>query len=87
MSNKKSPFKAFTVDEVLKVESNSYVIQIGQDFYSFDGDFVFSIAEVKKHYNKILTNILDTIDNGTVRQKNAALNCLSRFHVLPLRIQ
>ena len=87
MPNEKSPFIGFTVEEIFSAEMNSYVIQIGNDFYNKDGNFVFSATQANKHYNILLTNILSTMDKGTFKQKTAALKCLGKLLVYPLRIQ
>lgn len=86
MAKVKSPFKGFTVAEVNKAERNSYVVQIANDFYNKDGEFVFTLNQAEKHYDTLLVNILYTLDNGTQKQKDAALKCLSRLHIYPLRL-
>jgi hypothetical protein len=87
MIKQKSPFKGFTVEEVLKIERNSFVIQLGNDFYNKDGNFTFSESQVNKYYNSILNKILYAISNGTDKQKRDAIKCLSTFRVFSLRIQ
>jgi hypothetical protein len=87
MRNLKSPFKNFTLEEIQRAESNSFVIQIGNDFYNKNGDFTFTIGQAEKYYEILLENILITLDEGTPKQKKAALSCLARLHILPLRLQ
>lgn len=86
MSEKKSPFVNATIEEIFKIEKEKFTIQVGADFYSDDGDFVFSEAKVKRHYNLILDNILFALENGDEKQKKAAHRCLLNFHIKPLRI-
>lgn len=86
MSKAKSPFKGFTVAEINKAERNSYVLQIGNDFYSVDGDMVFTANQVEKYYDNLMVNILHTLDSGNEKQRIAAMKCLSRLHILPLRL-
>lgn len=86
MSKVKNPFKNFTIAEVNKAERDSYVLQIGNDFYNRDGNFIFTLAQAEKNYDILLSNILHTIDNGTSKQKSAAMKCLARLHILPLRL-
>ena len=87
MAKTKSPFKGLTIGEVNKAERNSYFIQIGNDAYrNQDGDLIFTLAQAEKHYETLLMNILLTIDEGSTKQKDAAMKCLARLHILPLRL-
>jgi hypothetical protein len=87
MAKPKSPFRGLTLEEVNKAERNSFVVQIGQEFYSRDGDFIFTQNQAEKCYETLLENILYTLDNGNEKQKLAAMKCLERLKVLPLRLQ
>lgn len=86
MSNKNSPFKNGTIQEVFRAEIDSYIIQVGSDFYDNDGDYTFSSSQASKNYNIILKNILYSLANGNEKQKKAAARCLLNLHILPLRI-
>jgi len=83
----KNPLKGLTTEEIDRIERNSYVIRIGNDMYAKDGQYVFSIAQAENHYETLLENILHTIENGSVKQRNAAMKCLAKLHIQPLRIQ
>ena len=87
MSKNKSPFVGYTLEEIRRSEANSFVIMIGNDFYNKNGDFTFTLAQAEKYYEILLENILITLDEGTPKQKKAALSCLARLHILPLRLQ
>lgn len=87
MKKQKSPFKGFTVAEVNKAERDSYVVQIGNDFYSKDGGYIFTAAQAGKYYETLLDNIVYTLDNGNERQKSAAMKCLEKLRIHPLRLQ
>lgn len=87
MSKIKSPFKGFTIAEVNKAERNSFVVQVGNDMYqNQDGEFIFTENQAEKYYDTLLVNILHTIDNGSEKQKIAAMKCLARLHILPLKL-
>jgi hypothetical protein len=86
MAKEKSPFRGFTIGEVNRAERDSYVVLIGNDFYSCEGDMVFTANQAEKHYETLLNNILHTMDNGTDKQKSAAMKCLMKLHILPLRL-
>jgi len=86
MAKTKSPFRGFTVAEINRAERDSFVVQVGNDLYAKDGDFIFTLSQAEKHYETLLMNILLTIDEGNHRQKDAAMKCLARLHILPLRL-
>lgn len=85
MTNKKR--KSITLEQLIEAELNAFVIQIGSEFYNSDGMFVFDYKEANKHYNKLLSKIKLALSNGNEKEKIAALRCLPRLHILPLRIQ
>jgi hypothetical protein len=86
MARTKSPFVSLSLAEVNKAERSSYVLQIGNEFYNKDGNFIFTGSQAEKYYDTLLVNILYTIDNGTPKQVDAAMRCLSRLHIWPLRL-
>lgn len=79
--------KGLSDKEIEEMECNAFVIQISADFYSKNGKYSFSPMQADKYYSIILDNILRTLENGESKQKKAAMRCLSRLHVYPLRIQ
>ena len=85
--SRKKPFNGFTEEEIKRAEANSYTILIGSDFYSKDGDFVFSRQQAEKYYDILMNNILRTLDEGNEKQRNAAMRCLNTLQILPLRVQ
>lgn len=86
MSQKKSPFKGFTINEVFAAESTSYVIQVGVDLFCHKGRFCFDKRNAALFYNRILSNLVDLITNGDEDQKKEALRCLGSLRISPLRI-
>jgi predicted Zn-dependent protease len=87
MVKQKSPFIGFTEAEVRRAEANSFVVILGNDLYSKDGNFVFSLTQAEKHYYILLKNILITLDEGNPKQRKSAMHCLGKLHIQPLRIQ
>lgn len=87
MAKEKSPFRGFTVTEVNRAERDSYTIQIGNDMYSKDGNFVFTATQAGKYYETLLQNIIYTLDSGNPKQKAAAMKCLEKLRIHPLRLQ
>jgi hypothetical protein len=87
MAKNKGPFRGFTIEDVIEAETHGFAVQLGNDFYSKNGSFVFSYSEANKHYKNILSKIVYAINNGTNKQQKDALRCLVNFKVLPLRWQ
>lgn len=86
MAKEKSPYKNFTIAEANKAERDSYTIQIGNEFYNKDGDYVFTAAQAGKYYETLLNNIIYTIDGGNPKQRSAAMKCLEKLRIHPLRL-
>jgi hypothetical protein len=78
--------KGLTSEEIARVEFNSYIVRIGNDIYNKNGTLSFSLAQAEKHYYNLLRNIIISIDSGTTKQRNAAMKCLEKLQILPLRL-
>jgi hypothetical protein len=70
--------KGLTSEEIARVEFNSYIVRIGNDIYNKNGTLSF--------YYNLLRNIIISIDSGTTKQRNAAMKCLEKLQILPLRL-
>lgn len=81
-----SPFRGYSVEEVLESEACSYVIQVGSDLFEKDGMLVFSKKNAITHYNRILKQVYGYLDSGTRKEKESAKRVLMNLRVLPLRI-
>lgn len=87
MTNKKNPFvHGLTISDVFAAEASSYTIQVGSDFFSHRGRFVFSKKQAISFYNKIANNLLDALRDGDAKQKKHAEKCLANLFLKSLRI-
>jgi hypothetical protein len=86
MSKKKGPFRGYTVEEVRNAEHEFFTILLGNDFYEYEGDMVFTLKEAQNHYEKLLKNINIALANGTSKEIKTALRCLEKLRIEPLRI-
>lgn len=86
MKKQKSPFRGFSVEEVLWAEANFYVIEINNDMFNKDGKYAFSKKRTIHFYNKILSELTFLFENGTANERRDALKGLQTLRVLPLRI-
>lgn len=86
MTKAKSPFRGYDVQDVFDTEASHFALQLGNDYYSKNGDLVFSKKDVEKHYTTILSKILDAIHSGNEKNRANAIKCLETFRVHKLRI-
>jgi hypothetical protein len=82
----RGPFVGYTVAEVMYAEHTTYAIQVGSDFYVHNGKITFNQRTAVTLYNKVLTNLIDVVNNGTTKQRKKALFCLSTLQILPFRL-
>lgn len=88
MSAKKdhSPFRSYSVNEILATESSNYMIQVGFELLNIGGNFLFNKKSAVTHYNKILREILNQLKNGNKKQQANAERMLSNFKIIPFRL-
>ena len=90
MSNKKvskSPFGKYTVDEVIQAEAGNYVIQVGDDLFTYNGKMAFSRQRAEMFYDDIIAGLNDMKKNGSKIEREDAVKCLLLLRMLPFRIQ
>jgi len=79
--------KSLTEKEIKKMESNSYNILIANDMYIKNGTYTFTASQAEKYYSTLLDNISHTLKNGTSKQRDIAMKCLTNLKILPFRVQ
>jgi len=82
----KSPYIGYNVDEVLRIESNFYTLEMGGDFVAEDQYHLFSKIEVIKIYNKTLKDLLGIIAEGTDKDRKYAIELIGKLVVKPMRL-
>lgn len=89
MSRKKepSPYKNFTVEQVMEAERDRYIIQVGGEIF-YEGNYcAFSKERTEEYWDLIQTGITDMIKNGNAKERADALNTCLNLRIIPLRIQ
>jgi hypothetical protein len=83
----KSPFRGHSIEAIMAVEATNYVIQVGEELFTYNGKMVFTHKTAVTFYHQILAGLMDMIKKGTRKEKKDALFCLHHCRVIPLRIQ
>lgn len=84
---RKDPFVNYTTEQIFISESMLFVIQMGKDvFEDHEGQWFFVEKTVKKHYNRILVELMDNLYHGDKKQQKHAMKLMENFKILPLRM-
>lgn len=86
MEDKKNPFISYTLDQVRNAEASLYVIQVGNDLYCHGKSHSYSKRTAQRYFNKILSSLIYTVENGTDDEKDDALRFIRTLRIMPLRI-
>lgn len=85
-SKKRSPYGKYSVQDVMKAEMGRYVIQVGDDLFSYNGKTAFSKDRAERYYYQIWDGLEDMFKNGNKKERADAYKCLIRLQMFPLRI-
>lgn len=89
MSDKKeekSPYRSYTVKEVMELENGTFFIQIGDGlFESETGKVAFTKDRAEYYYSVINNGLRDMKENGTPEDQKEAHDSLMNFRILPWR--
>jgi hypothetical protein len=81
-----SPFVNFSIEQVLKAEQNSFIIQLGDDMFSYDGKYVFTQKSAESFKNEIEIKLSNAIKNGTLKDQKLARYKLFNLRIYPMRL-
>lgn len=83
---KKSPYRNYSVEDIAATELGTYVIQVGDDFFSHGGKMGFSLSRAEMFYDDILSGLNHMKKSGNEIEKQDALKCLLLLRMYPLKI-
>lgn len=84
--SKKSPYRNYSVEDIAATEFNTYVIQVGDDLFSYNGKMGFSLKRAEMFYDDILGGLHEMKKSGNKIEKEDAIKCLLLLRIFPLRI-
>ncbi len=84
--SKKSPYKNYSVEDIAATEFGTYVIQVGDDLFSYNGKMGFNLQRAEMFYDDIIAGLHDMKKNGSKTEKEDAVKCLLLLKIFPLRI-
>jgi hypothetical protein len=82
----KSPYKNYSIEDIMKAEAGHYCIQVGGDFFSYHGKIGFSRQRAEMFYDDLLNGLNDMKKHGSDEEKGDAYKTLLMFKILPLRV-
>lgn len=82
----KRPYKNYSAEEIELTEQGNYVIQVGSDFFSYDGKVGFTLERAGEFYDDILKDLIEMRKSGSIIEKEDAAKCLLLLKIHPLRI-
>ena len=85
MKKKRSPFVTYTTDDILASEEDTYVIQVGEDFFSTDTDITFGKNAADSYYEQVVMALKDQLKNGNKKDRKEARDLLQSVRIIPLR--
>jgi hypothetical protein len=94
MSNKskhpkhpKNPYADYTIEQIMAVEADKFVIQVGADLLQNEaGKMAFSKDRTDELFGQILINLNEMKESADPQERQDALSCLNSLHIWPLRI-
>lgn len=81
-----SPYINYSVEEICAAEAGNYVIQIGGDFFSYNGKIGFSRKRAEMFYDDVWGGLKEMKKTGSETEKTDAQMCLLNLRIYPLRI-
>lgn len=82
----KSPYINYTEEQIVATEAGHYVIQVGGDFFSYNGKMAFSKDRAEQFFETVIAGLIDLRVNGTETEYADATACLLNTRIMPLRI-
>lgn len=83
---KKQSFFGYSDKEVAQMEAALFYIQFGGDAVAEEGYYLFTKAEAKRVYNKMLKDLVGIVADGNPKDKQYALDLIMGFVVKPMRL-
>lgn len=87
IKKEKSPYKDYSIEEIMATETGSYYIQIGDNMFESDsGKLAFNKERADHFFFAVWEGLNDLIKHGNSKEKEEALQCLLNFRIVPLRL-
>lgn len=85
-TKKKDPFVNYTTEQIFASEAMLYVIHVGDDVLTVDGQWFFVKKSATAYYNKVLKAIMKDVYEGNPKQQKKARKLLTTLQILPFRM-
>jgi hypothetical protein len=81
-----SPYRHYSVEEIAATEFGTYVIQVGDDLFAYNGKVGFSLKRAEEFYDNILAGLIHMKKNGNETEKEDAKKCMLLLRMFPFRV-
>ena len=83
----KNPYADYTMEQIMAVENNKFVIQVGGDLLQNEaGKMAFSKDRTEELFDQLLMSLNEMKKSEDAQDRADALACLRHLHIWPLRI-
>jgi hypothetical protein len=82
----KSPYKNYSIEDIAITEFGHYVIQVGNELFSYNGKTAFSLQRAEMFYDDIIGNLNEMKKSENKIEREDAEQCLLFLKIIPLRI-
>lgn len=83
----KNPYANYTMAQIMAVEQNKFVIQVGGDLLQNEsGKMAFSKERTEELFDQILISLNEMKKSKDEQEKTDAVACLRHLRIWPLRI-
>lgn len=84
--SEKNPYKDHSLEDVMKAESGSFYIQIGEGmFQSENGKLAFNKERADDFFMAAWEGLKEMKQKGSPQEQEEAMRCLLNFRIIPLR--
>jgi hypothetical protein len=83
---KKKAAGKYTKEQIEAAEASMHVILMGNDFFSYNGRYVFTKDKAEYFLNQVNDGLLEIMETGSESEKEEAIICLAGLKILPFRI-
>lgn len=83
----KNPYADYTIEQIMAVEANKFVIQVGGDLLQNEsGKMAFSKERTEELFDQLLMSLNEMKESQDSQEREDALACLRHLRIWPLRI-
>lgn len=83
--SERNPYRGYSLQDVKKSEATMWYIQIGKQFFEYDGECLWEKDEAEHFYFTLRDGLEHMLRSGDIEEREDAREILINFRLLPLR--